>query len=62
MTVEERKRDAQIITRGVLMDVMDDPDVMMVMTRDCIKPEDVEHQVAMILEYLDRTEPEAGEG
>jgi len=59
MGVEERTRDAISITRELLMNAFDDPGAIILMTIDCTKPEDVENQVAMMLEYLDRTEPEA---
>jgi len=59
MGAEERIHDAVSITRDILMDALDDVGAIILMTIDCTKPEDVENQVAMILEYLDRTEPEA---
>jgi len=61
MDAEERTHDAITITRELLMNAFDDPSAIMVMTMDCIKPEDVENQVAMVLEYLDRTEPKSDE-
>jgi len=65
MGVEERIHDAISITRDILMDALDDVGAVLQMTIDCTTPEDVENQVAMILKYLDRTEPEGaveGEG
>lgn len=57
-SVEERVHNAIIITRELLMNAFDDPRAVIMMAMDCTKPEDVENQVAMILEYLDKTEPE----
>ena len=63
MDAEERTHDAVSITRELLYNVFDDPGAIIMMTMDCIKPEDVENQVAMILEYLERTKPlEEAEG
>ena len=58
MDANERTRIAIAATREILMDVLDNPCAMLTMTLDCIKPEDVENQVAMILEYMDRTKSE----
>ncbi|MBU1082430.1 MAG: hypothetical protein KKB59_18235 [Spirochaetes bacterium] len=57
MDAEERVHNAISITRELLMDAFDHPMAIIRMTVDCTKPEDVENQVAMILEYLDRTDP-----
>ncbi|MCK4299693.1 MAG: hypothetical protein KAX80_09175 [Planctomycetes bacterium] len=57
MDAEERTNIAIKATREILMDVLDDPCAILAMTLDCIKPEDVENQVVMILEYMDRTMP-----
>ena len=57
MGAKERIHDAIILTRELLMNAFDDPGAIIMMTIDCTKPEDVENQVAMILKYLDRTEP-----
>jgi len=59
MDARERTKLAITITREILTSMMDDAEAVMVMTLNCIKPEDVENQVAMILEYLDKTAPEA---
>ena len=58
MDAEERVRLAIEATREILTNVLDDPCAILAMTLDCIKPEDIENQVAMILEYRDRTTPE----
>lgn len=58
MDARERTKIAIAATREILMDVLDDPCAMLTMTLDCIKPEDIENQVAMILEYMDKTKPE----
>jgi len=60
MDARERKKLAIEATREVLTNVLDDPCAILAMTLDCIKPEDIENQVAMILEYMDRTTPEEG--
>ena len=61
MDAKERTRLAIEATREILMNVLEDPGAMLAMILDCIKPEDVENQVAMILEYMDRTKPKKGD-
>jgi len=62
VNAEERTHKAITITRGILMDVLDDLGAMLQMTLEGTEPEEVENQVTMILEYLDKTEPEDAVG
>jgi len=59
---EQRVHKAITITRGILMDVLDDLGAMLQMPLEGTEPEEVENQVTMILEYLDKTEPEKKAG
>lgn len=63
MGAKERK-DAVSITREILMNALDSPVTIAVMVEKFTDPDQVEAQVDVILEYLDRTEEktEAAEG
>lgn len=58
MDAKERKQNAVNITRELLMNAFDHPMAIIRMTVDYTKPEDVENQVAMILEYMEKTKPD----
>lgn len=55
MNAEERTLAAIKATRELMRWALRDPTAMAVMTHLVMNPEDVENQVAAILEYLDRT-------
>jgi len=59
MDVEERTKEAIILTREILLSVLDDPGSLIAMIVNDVAPEDVEDQVCNVLEYLGKTTPEA---
>ncbi len=58
MDVEERTKDAILLTRKIMLSVIDDPHTMIIMTSELVEPEEVEDKITEILEYLEKTTPE----
>ncbi len=59
MDVEERTKEVIILTREILLSIFDDPGSLIAMVANDVTTEDIEDQVCNILEYLEKTIPEA---